>query len=169
MKFEEAKEQFVQAWGALGSKWGINPTMAKIHALLMIAPEPMSTEDVMEALNVSRGNANMNIRALMDWGLVWKDLKSGERKDFFSAEKDIWKVSRMIMEQRKKRELEPMQRVLEGISTNLEGEGNTEAIAVFQKVTGDIKDFSQKANVILETTMRAEKNWFLNKFMKLFQ
>ena len=89
MKLTEGKEKFIQAWGTLGSSWGINRTMAQVHALLLIAPESLCAEDIMEELNISRGNANMNIRALMDWGLVSKELKSGERKEFFSAEKDI--------------------------------------------------------------------------------
>ncbi|RZJ54238.1 MAG: ArsR family transcriptional regulator, partial [Flavobacterium sp.] len=68
MDFKEAKNKFIQTWGALGSQWGINKTMAQIHALLMVAPEPLSMEDIMEELQISRGNASMNLRALMDWG-----------------------------------------------------------------------------------------------------
>ena len=89
MKLTEGKEKFIQAWGTLGSSWGINRTMAQVHALLLIAPESLCAEDIMEELNISRGNANMNIRALMDWRLISKELKSEERKEFFSAEKDI--------------------------------------------------------------------------------
>ena len=79
MKLAEAKSQFIQAWGTLGSKWGINRTMAQLHALLMVSPDPLSAEELMEALNISRGNANMNIRDLMDWGLVEKIHKPGDR------------------------------------------------------------------------------------------
>ncbi len=68
MEFKEAKNKFVQTWGALGSQWGINKTMAQIHALLMISHEAVSMEDIMEELQISRGNASMNLRALMDWG-----------------------------------------------------------------------------------------------------
>ena len=70
MEFKEAKNKFVQTWGALGSQWGINKTMAQIHALLMVSSEAVSMEDIMEELQISRGNASMNIRALMDWGIV---------------------------------------------------------------------------------------------------
>ena len=70
MELPEAKERFIQAWGGFGSQWGINRSMAQVHALLLVSPDPLSTEDVMEQLNISRGNANMNLRALIDWNLV---------------------------------------------------------------------------------------------------
>ena len=66
MDLQEGKEKFIQSWGALGSSWGVNRTMAQIHALLLISPEPMSAEEIMEELKISRGNANMNIRALIE-------------------------------------------------------------------------------------------------------
>src|SRR3989442_864988 len=108
MKLEEAKQQFIQSWGVLGSQWGINQTMAQIHALLLVAPEAMSADDIMDQLQISRGNANMNIRELMNWDLVDKVLNPGERREFFIAEKDIWKVATRIMQQRKKREFDPL-------------------------------------------------------------
>ena len=89
MEFKEAKNKFVQTWGALGSQWGINKTMAQIHALLMVSNEPISMEDIMEELQISRGNASMNLRALMDWGIVYKEYKAGERREFFTAKKDL--------------------------------------------------------------------------------
>ena len=70
MTIQEGRDKFIQSWGALGTSWGINRTMAQIHALLLISPEPLCAEEIMEALQISRGNANMNLRALMDWGLV---------------------------------------------------------------------------------------------------
>jgi DNA-binding MarR family transcriptional regulator len=78
MKITEAKAEFIQAWGTLGSSWGINRTMSQIHALLIVSKDPLSAEDIMDQLKISRGNANMNIRALMDWGLVKKQLVPGD-------------------------------------------------------------------------------------------
>lgn len=102
MKLSEAKLQFIASWGAFGTHWGINRTMAQIHALLLITPDPMTQDSIMEQLNISRGNVNMNIRELIDWALVSRVIVPGERKEYFSAEKDIWKVSRLIMKERKK-------------------------------------------------------------------
>ncbi|WP_431198790.1 GbsR/MarR family transcriptional regulator [Mucilaginibacter sp. P25] len=87
MELAEAKLKFIEAWGKLGSEWGINRTMAQVHALLMISPEALTTEEVMAELSISRGNANMTLRDLIDWGLVEKRHKTGERKEFFTPKK----------------------------------------------------------------------------------
>src|SRR6187402_37289 len=117
MEFKEAKNKFIQTWGALGSQWGINKTMAQIHALLMVSAEPLSMEDIMEELLISRGNASMNLRALMDWGIVYKEYKSGERKEFFTAEKDLDELAVKIAKERSKREIKPALKVLKEVSS----------------------------------------------------
>ena len=122
MEYKEAKEKFIQSWGVLGKNWGINRTMAQVHALLLISPEALSAEEIMAELNISRGNANMNLRALIDWGLIMKENKAGERKEFFYAEKDIWQVTRQIIIERKKRELDPIRSVLQELK-DIDGEG----------------------------------------------
>ena len=83
--WETSREEFIAHWGALGSNWGINRTMAQIHALLMTAPEPMHTEEMMERLHISRGNANTNIRELIGWGLIRLVVKKGERRELDPA------------------------------------------------------------------------------------
>lgn len=167
MELQEAKERFIQSWGALGSSWGVNRTMAQIHALLLISPEALSADDIMEELQISRGNANMNIRALIDWGLVYKELKPGERKEFFVAEKDMWEVVKSIIIQRKKKELEPMLRVLDELSSVEEtGDPKSEE---FIKVIKDIKLFSNKADSTLDTLTKADSNWFVGTFMKMIR
>ena len=80
MKNQEAKQEFINLWGVLGSQWGINRSMAQIHALLLLTPETLTTEEIMEQLQLSRGNANMNIRELINWNLVYKQFVPGERK-----------------------------------------------------------------------------------------
>ncbi len=108
MELNDAKNRFIQAWGTLGSNWGINKAMAQIHALLLLATEPLSAEDIMEQLQMSRGNVNMNLRALMDWGIVKKDLKVGERKEYFSTGKDVWELAKQVSRERRRREIEPI-------------------------------------------------------------
>jgi len=112
MTAQEKKDKFVQQWGSIGSNWGINRTMAQIHALLLISSKPLSAMEIKQELQISVGNANMNIRALIDWGLVHKELIPGQRKEFFIAEKDMWEVVKRIIIQRKKKELEPILRLL---------------------------------------------------------
>ncbi|PHK17097.1 transcriptional regulator, partial [Nostoc linckia z15] len=116
MEFREAKDKFIQAWGALGSQWGINKTMAQIHALLMVSAEALSMEEIMEELHISRGNASMNLRALMDWGIVYKEFKQGERREFFTAEKDLDELAVKIARERSKREIKPALKVLKEVS-----------------------------------------------------
>src|SRR3979411_2560811 len=106
MKLSEAKQQFISSWGAFGTHWGINRTMAQIHALLLVSPDPLSQDDIMEELSISRGNTNINIRELINWALVERVILPGERKEYFLAEKDMWKVIRLIIRERKKRELD---------------------------------------------------------------
>lgn len=166
MEFQEGKEKFIQSWGALGSSWGVNRTMAQIHALLLISPEALSADDIMEELKISRGNANMNIRALIDWGLVYKELKPGERKEFFIAEKDMWTVVKNIITQRKKKELEPMLRILDEISSV---EGDSEKAKEFEKVVREIKLFSSKADSTLDSLVKSDSNWFVGTFMKMIR
>ncbi|MDB5191565.1 MAG: transcriptional regulator [Segetibacter sp.] len=168
MNLEEAKAQFIQSWGILGSQWGINRTMAQIHSLLLVSAKPLTTEDIMEQLSVSRGNTNMNVRELIDWGLVDKVIIPGERKEYFSAEKDIWKVATLIMYQRKKRELDPMVKVLNQLST-VDGDKKNEDVKAFVDTVTNIKKFAGQAEKTLDTIIKAEENWFWGSFIKLFK
>lgn len=106
-KLTEVRDEFVAQWGVMGTQWGINRTMAQIHALLMTSPEPLSTDEVMAALSISRGNAHTNLKELVGWGLLRIVTRKGDRKEYFEAEKDVWEMFRRIVEQRKRREIEP--------------------------------------------------------------
>jgi len=117
VKFEEAKALFIESWGQLGSYWGINRTMAQIQALLLMSDEPLCTDDVMAALNISRGNANMNIRELIAWGIVYKTFVPGDRKEYFKSEKEPWEIAKRVARERKKRELEPLLHSLQGLKS----------------------------------------------------
>jgi DNA-binding transcriptional regulator GbsR (MarR family) len=106
-KLKATRAEFVSQWGALGTQWGINRTMAMIHALLMTSAEPLTTDEVMEELSISRGNAHANLKELVAWGLVKVVVRLGERRDFFEAEKDVWQIFTIVARERKRRELEP--------------------------------------------------------------
>ena len=166
MDWQEAKGKFIQTWGALGTSWGVNRTMAQVHALLMIAPQALSAEEVMNELKISSGNANMNLRALLDWGLIHKELKPGDRRDYFIAEKDMGIVVKQIILNRRKKELEPMLKVLDQLSGVPE---NCENAIAFNKAINDIKLFSSKADATLEMLMKAESNWIVGTFLKMIK
>ena len=167
MDIKDAQDKFIQSWSQLGSSWGINKTMAQIHALLLVSSESLSAENIMERLVISRGNTNMNVRALMDWGLVYKKHKPGERMEFFYAEKDISKVARAIAKERRKREIEPVVELMSVLS-NAKFDNSKEA-QEFTKVTGDIHKFSAKVDGLVDKFSRSDENWFYATLIKLFK
>lgn len=168
MKLQEAKQQFISSWGAFGTHWGINRTMAQIHALLLTSADPLTQDDIMDQLNISRGNTNMNIRELINWGLVDRVLVTGERKEFFTAEKDIWKVVRMIVKERKKRELEPMLQLLDKLE-DVDGDKRDKNVKSFIDVVSSIKKLGKQADKTLDILVRSEESWFLSMMMKFFK
>ena len=168
MKLAEAKNQFINTWGSLGTDWGINRTMAQIHALLLVSADPLCADHVMEQLNISRGNVNMNLRELINWGLVTRTIITGERKEFFTAEKDIWRVARLIIKERKKRELEPMISFLDSVS-DIEEDKTDKNAKTFLDTIGSIKKFSQQADGYLDTMIKADESWFFGTLLKLFK
>ncbi|MEY2917882.1 MAG: hypothetical protein RIS73_1596 [Bacteroidota bacterium] len=168
MKLTEAKAQFISSWGAFGTHWGINRTMAQIHALLLVSPDPITQDDIMEQLNISRGNVNMNTRDLIDWGLVDRVLIPGERKEFFSAEKDIWKVATQIIKERKKRELDPMLKLLSQLE-KIEGDKKDPASKQFIDTIAGIKKFGGQADKMLDVMIKADESWFLGNILKFFK
>jgi DNA-binding transcriptional regulator GbsR (MarR family) len=91
----------------MGATWGISRTMAEVHALLYITGQPMNTDEVMERLQISRGNASMSLRGLLDWGIAQRTHKRGDRKEYFTAEQDVWAMFRAIVRERMKREIDP--------------------------------------------------------------
>ena len=167
MEFREAKEKFVQSWGALGSQWGINKTMAQIHALLMVSAESVSMEDIMESLKISRGNASMNLRALMDWGIVYKEYKSGERREFFTAEKDLDELAVKIARERSKREIKPALKVLKEVSSITAAGSEEERHFVAQ--TSKLYDFVLKADNMLDKATEMHDNWLGRLVLKIMK
>lgn len=168
MNLTEARQQFISSWGAFGTHWGINRTMAQIHALLLICSDPITQDDIMEELNISRGNTNMNIRELINWGLVERVILQGERKEYFLAEKDIWKVVKLIVKERKKRELEPMLHLLDKLE-EVEGDKRDKNVKSFVDTISSIKKLGKQADKTLDTMIKAEESWFISSMMKLFK
>ncbi len=163
---KSAREEFICQWGALGTQWGISRTMAQIHALLLISPVPLSTDEVMEALQISRGNANSNLRALVDWKLLRVVLRKGERKDYYEAEKDVWNIFRAIARERRKREIEPALQVLQGCADRTRDLAGEEA-RVFHTQLAALAEFVSTANTLMEKIAEADQSAILTKALKL--
>lgn len=164
MEFGVAKERFIQTWGTLGSQWGINRTMAQAHALLLISPVSLTTDTVMDELGISRGNANMNLRNLVDWGLVYRDMQKGDRKDYFRAEKDLWVVAKRIAEERKRRELDT---VKDQLALLKQVEGDSTEIKEFKKVINDIDKVTGEALQVMQMMTSAADNFLVKAIRKL--
>lgn len=122
-RHQSAVNEFVLLWGEMATQWGINRTMAQIHALLYASEVPLDTDEIMEQLQISRGNANMNLRALLEWNLARKTHQIGSRKDYFVGEKDVWVITTTIIEERQRREIKPVQRALGAVASGLRAEG----------------------------------------------
>ena len=166
MDVVEGKQKFIESWGALATNWGINRGMGQVHAALLIAPGALSADEVVEQLGISRGAACMNLKDLLEWGLIKKTCKLGERKEYFVAEKDMWKVMRQIIIQRKKKELEPMIQVLDELAAV---QSNCPHSECFCDVMKDLRAFSHKANATLDAMTRAESSFLMTTFMKMMK
>ncbi|MGE9268032.1 MAG: GbsR/MarR family transcriptional regulator [Verrucomicrobiales bacterium] len=161
------REDFVAQWGVMGTQWGINRTMAQIHALLMTSLEEMSTDEVMEALQISRGNAHGNLKELVQWGLVKIVTRKGERKEYFWAEKNVWEMFRRICIERKRREIEPILKVLRDCEAESEGMTSAEGVA-FREMTKELEEFVSFAAKMAERVSALPHGKAMQMAMKLF-
>ena len=126
----ESVTRFILFWGEMASRWGINKTMAQIHALLYVSEEPLDTDEIMEILRISRGNANMNLRSLINWDLAHKVHLPGSRKDYYEGEKDVWKIMARIIKERQKREINPIEEHLQScLDILVQGEVSKESLS----------------------------------------
>jgi DNA-binding transcriptional regulator GbsR (MarR family) len=167
MELQEAKDKFVHTWGTLATQWGINRTMSQIHALLLLSEKALNADQIMEQLTISRGNVNMNLRELMSWGLINKQLLQGERKEYFTAEKDIWKVARLIAKRRKRREIEPIIEVMDEIKDAINPD--TQEKKEFLKVINDISKVGGFADSTMTAIIKSEESWLANSLLKAFK
>jgi DNA-binding transcriptional regulator GbsR (MarR family) len=162
-----ARDEFISQWGAMGGAWGINRTMAQVHALLMTSEKPLTTDEVMADLEISRGNAHQNLRELVGWGLVRNVIRKGERKEYYESEKDVWRMFCIIARERKRREIEPALRVLktcEEQTRPLRGE----KAAAFNRQIKALSEFLGQAEAIMDRVSKSEQSAIMPLVMKMF-
>lgn len=162
----QARDEFVAQWGAMGSAWGINRTMAQIHALLMTSDRPLTTDEVMDDLKISRGNAHQNLRELTGWGLVRSVIRKGERKEYFESEKDVWRMFCIVARERKRREVEPALKALRACDEQTRALRGDKA-AAFNKQIRALSEFVGQADAILDRVSRSEGSSMLPLLLKL--
>ncbi|HEU5400858.1 MAG TPA: MarR family transcriptional regulator [Terriglobales bacterium] len=124
-ELDRAKKQFILHWGEMGNRWGINRTVAQIHALLHVSPAPLTAEEIAETLSVARSNVSTSLRELQGWGLVRTVHVLGDRRQHFDSIKDVWEMFRIILDQRKRREIDPTLEVLKSCIEEL-GQGEAD-------------------------------------------
>ncbi len=126
MKLSPVQQKFLLHWGEMGTRWGINRTVAQIHALLYISPKPLHAEEIAETLNVARSNVSTSLRELQSWRIVKLVHVLGDKRDHFETMKDVWEMFRIVLDERKRRELDPTMEVLEFCLTAAASETSTD-------------------------------------------
>lgn len=139
--------------------------MAQIQALLFISTAPMTTEEIMEALQISRGNTSMNVRQLIDWGIVRKESRPGERKEYFSTEKDVQELARIIAKERSRREIRPVIKTLAEIS-NITDDGKPGTRELIRQ-TKALYELAETADNMLHKIVNQKQNWLTKSLVKM--
>src|SRR5215210_493817 len=155
-KLRTAQDTFIRRWGEMGQTWGINRTQAEIHAFLYITGQPQCTDDVMERLNISRGNASMSLRALCDWGIIRRLHKRGERREYFESLSDVWEMFSIIAAERKRREMDPVLETIRQCQQMLDetavgkAVAKNEAIQLTRQRLAGMEEFMEVTNKIFQ-------------------
>jgi DNA-binding transcriptional regulator GbsR (MarR family) len=130
MKLTAVQEKFILHWGEMGARWGINRTVAQVHALLFLSPKPLNAEELTETLSVARSNVSNSIRELQGWGIVKLVHVMGDRRDHFESMKDPWEMFRVVLDERKKREIDPTLTMLREALIDLENDKQKDTYTV---------------------------------------
>src|SRR5213080_12497 len=155
-QLRNVQDTFIRRWGEMGQTWGINRTMAEIHALLYITAQPLCTDDVMERLHISRGNASMSLRALCDWGIIRRLHKRGERREYFESLGDVWEMFSIIAAERKRREMDPVLETIRQCQQMLDeshlgkSAANQEAVQLTRQRLAGMEEFMSVTNKIFQ-------------------
>lgn len=167
-ELNQTRDEFVASWGALGSAWGVNRTVAQIHALLLASSRALTTDEVMRELGISRGNANGSLRELASWGLIRSVVKKGERKEHFEAEKDIWRIFGIVIGERKRREVTPTLAVLRRVEERSKSLKEPEA-RQFHAFVKDLRQFMEMGERIMAKAEQSDKGLVMPLVLKFMR
>lgn len=159
MKLSSVQQKFILHWGEMGTRWGINRTLAQVHALLYLSPDPLNAEEIVETLSVARSSVSNSIRELKGWGIVRNVHVLGDRRDHFETYRDVWELFRVILDQRKKREIDPTLELLkdcvrvsrkdEEAKDNFTRERLVKMLEFFENLTGFYQQVSRLPTGVL--------------------
>lgn len=165
-RVRDVQDQFIMEWGRMSSSWGINRTMAQIHALLFVTGQHHSVDEIMARLHISRGNASMNLRDLMDWGIVRRVRRPGDRKDLYHSETDPWMMFARVVRERKRRELDPTSAAIQECLERISDEDHSEEADVLRKRLSDLKDVFSMVDAAYDQIFRTEETF--HQTLRLF-
>ncbi|HEY7087570.1 MAG TPA: GbsR/MarR family transcriptional regulator [Tepidisphaeraceae bacterium] len=152
MEMAPVTQRFVLHWGEMGARWGINRTVAQIHALLYLSPKPLNAEEIAETLGVARSNVSNSLKELQGWGIVRVVHVMGDRRDHFESMKDVWEMFRTILDERKKRETDPTLNLLRECFAEAKKGGSADAVA--RERLGNMLDFFETMTAWYESTRK---------------
>ena len=158
------QQKFVLHWGEMGTRWGINRTVAQIHALLFISPKPLNAEDIAETLEVARSNVSNSLRELQGWGIVRLVHVLGDKRDHFESLKDVWELFRTVLDERKKREIDPTLHMLKECIAEAEKTSNSDEYT--KRKLGELAEFFETTTQWY-SQVRSWPTSALSKFVKL--
>ncbi|MBC7784894.1 MAG: transcriptional regulator [Burkholderiales bacterium] len=165
------QDDFIRKWGEMGQIWGINRTMAEIHALLYISGTPLCMDDVMERLHISRGNSSMSLRSLCEWGIIRRSHRRGERREYFESLSDVWEMFSIIAAERKRREMDPVLETIKNCIKQLDKEtigklAGDEAVKRTRERLDGMEEFMSVTNKVFQQFVGNAKSG-LNKVVKV--
>jgi DNA-binding transcriptional regulator GbsR (MarR family) len=169
MTYKEARDKMVQTWGQLSTQWGINRTMGQIHALLMISAQPMTADEIIDELAVSRGNVSMNLRSLVEWGVVHKVYVPGNRKEYYASEKDAWKMALQIARERKRKELDPMIESLHTMQVIEDPTADQKDVEELNRMTAQVLDVAMQIDKVIDIGIRAGGQSLVRKLINVLR
>jgi len=162
-----AQDQFILEWGRMSSSWGINRTMAQIHALLLVTGRPHSVDELIERLHISRGNASMNLRDLIDWGIIQRFRKPGDRKDIYVSNEDIWQVFARVVRERKRREIDPTTGALKDCLAMVPADDSSDEAVIFRARLSTLLDVFALIDAIFDQAFASDEAF--RQAVELFQ
>jgi DNA-binding transcriptional regulator GbsR (MarR family) len=158
MALSNAAREFILHWGEMGTRWGVNRTVAQVHALLYLSAVPLTAEDIAETLSVARSNVSTSLRELQNWQLVQAAHQIGDRRDFFSSSQDVWQLFLTVIQQRVEREIEPTLAVLGRLVTEARAEKQpqvTARIAAMSAFLQEMHGWYQQMTKLPPSTLRS--------------
>ena len=138
-KLSPVQQKFILHWGEMGTRWGINRTVAQVHALLFVSPKPLNAEDIVEALGVARSNVSTSLKELQGWGIVKMVHILGDKRDHFESMKEVWEMFRVVLNERKRREIDPTTQMLNECIAEAEKDKSSDDYTVAR--LRDLRDF----------------------------